>query len=144
MANIMGSMAPRAGKGGTAISLCATTGVHTLYLGSDTIMDLVLQSGPSSPSVQEAIHLRTIFRDCFNGFMWAAKSLVHNREDWHDLSYWELKLFLQCKKTQTELLYTGQTEPLLHCEYWTATLIYTSKGQNLYFLFSTEPICCNI
>lgn len=77
-----GQQAPRAGKGGAAISLCATTGVYALYLGSRTTWRHTLQSGPSSPSVQEAIHLQPIFRDGFNGFMRAAESPVHNRKEW--------------------------------------------------------------
>lgn len=78
----MGDMAPGVGKGGAAISLCATTGVHALYLGSRTTWRHTLQAGPSSPPVQKAIHLQTIFRDGFNGFMRAAESPVRNREEW--------------------------------------------------------------
>lgn len=48
---------------------------HVLHGGT-------LQPGPSSPSVQKAIHLQTIFRDGFNGFMRAAESFVHNKEEW--------------------------------------------------------------
>lgn len=60
------------------------------------------------------------------------------------LGNWELKLLLQCQKIQTELYCTGQTEPLLHHEYWTVTLIYTSKAQIFFFLFSTESLFCNM
>lgn len=82
MAHRMGDVAPRAGEGGAAISLYTTMGLHALYLGSRTMWRHASQSGPSSPSVQKAIHLQTIFRDGFNGFMRAAESSVHNREEW--------------------------------------------------------------
>lgn len=74
-------MAPRAGKGRAVISLCTTMGAHVLYPGSRTTWRHTLQSGPSSPSVQEAIHPQTIFRDGFNRFMRAVESPVRNRKE---------------------------------------------------------------
>lgn len=125
---------PELVKGEQQFLSALTTGVHTLYLGSRTTWRHTLQSDPSSPPVQKAIHLWTVFRDGFNGFTRAAELLFVTGKNGCGLGYRELKLFLQCQKIQTELYCTGQTEPLLHHEYWTVTPIYTSKGQNFWFL----------
>lgn len=133
--------APRAGTGGN--TNFSPMGVHSLYLGSGTTWRHTLQPGLFSLHCRRQSICRQFSEMVLMDLCGQPNLLFVTGKIDHDLGYWELKLFSQCQKIQTELYCTGQSEPLLHCEYWTVTLIYTSKGQNFYFLFSTEPIFCN-